>query len=1035
MHGPSPTPYVELRAKSAFSFLEGASQPGELIEKAHALGLAGLALSDRNGVYGMPRAWGVARTLPDFRFLVGSELTLCAPEPPLSLLARTRAGYGLLCRLITAAHEGREKGAPELPLDRLASLLNEFPDAARGLFAFHFVQPGASEGPLRTLRELFEPDSEGPRLFLQLGRFLDGKDRERTNLAKKWALAFGAPIVATADVHSHAPERRPLQDVLTCLRHGRTLQSAGRLLFPNAERTLLTPERMRARFADLPEALSRTVSIAERCPFLPSELRYRYPSEWIPAGETAQSHLEKLTWEGARRRYCEELRTSGIPSAVQAQLEHELKLIRELDFADYFLTIWEIVEFAKSRGILCQGRGSAANSAVCFVLGITAVDPVRMNLLFERFISAERGEPPDIDVDFEHERREEVIQHVYEKYGRHRAAMVSAVITFRSRLARREISKVLEVPLERADEDPRLVKLSEEIYGFPRHLSIHSGGFTLSADPLIETVPVEPARMEDRTIIQWDKQDLETIGLLKVDLLSLGMLSAIRRTLALLPNPLTLAAIPRLLPKTFYDLVVQVAIVRPGPIQGGMVHPYLRRRRGLESPELPDPRLEPILAKTLGVPLFQEQIMKVAILLADFTPGEADELRRAIGAWRSSGSIQKMGQKLRDGLARNGVPPEFAERIFQQIQGFAQYGFPESHAASFALLSYASCYLKRHHPAEFLCALLNSQPMGFYAPHTLIDDARRHGVEVLPVSPSRSTWESQMEGRAVRLGLQLTQGIRQDACEELIAAREERPFQNLRDFLNRTRLRASVLHKLALGDAFREWRMSQRDALWEILEARPLLSSAAPGNEGQLSLFPLITPGSSVSAGKGGVRFHDLKNFEAVQADYDAFGASTRGHPMQALRKQLPEKLETSLHVRSAPAGRKVRTAGLLIVRQSPETAKGVTFCTLEDEYGFLDLILYPDTKERFSDVLNHFAFVGLEGLVQRDGEAVSVLVRSLTPLKFDEDLEERSTEPSRPSSENTRGSLPLGLPAGLPEKLPGMPNSGGAPHTGRLRF
>ena len=614
---------------------------------------------------------------------------------------------------------------------------------------------------------------------------------------------------------------------MTSIRVGKPLKEAGFDLFSNAERYLKSAEQMARLFKDLPEAVSRTVEVAELCSFCPSELRYRYRSEWIPAGFTAQTYLEHLTWKGVPERY-----PQGAPEAVKAQIQKELALIAQLHFADYFLTIQEIVEFARSRGILCQGRGSAANSTVCYVLGITAVDPARISLLFERFISAERGEPPDIDVDFEHERREEVIQHIYEKYGRDRAAMVSAVVTYRRRSAFREIAKALGVEVgtlsakevqknfseisknSGVQDCERIVEeLSGEMEGMPRHLSIHSGGFTLSADPIIETVPVEPARMEGRTIIQWDKYDLDYLGLLKVDVLALGMLSAIQKALSQIgrelyeippDDPATYAMIQkcdtvgvfqiesraqmsmlgRLLPKNFYDLVIEVAIVRPGPIIGKMVHPYLKRRRGQEKVEYPDPRLEKILGRTLGVPLFQEQVMSMAIELAGFTPGEADELRRAIGAWRSSGSIEKMGRRLMEGLMRGGLSAQYAEQVFQQIQGFSMYGFPESHSASFALLAYASSWLKCHHPAEFTCALINSQPMGFYSNHTLVDDAVRHGVEVLPVHPNLSTWDCQIlqgqkNGPAIRLGFRVVSGLGKDEVEKLVHERARAPFTSL----------------------------------------------------------------------------------------------------------------------------------------------------------------------------------------------------------------------------------------------------------------
>jgi error-prone DNA polymerase len=641
-------------------------------------------------------------------------------------------------------------------------------------------------------------------------------------------------------------------------------------------------------------------------------------------------------------------------------------------------------------------------------LGITAIDPVRMNLLFERFISVERGEPPDIDVDFEHERREEVIQHIYQKYGRDRAGMVSAIITYRTRSAVRDVKKALGEERYAHDEE-RSLALVEELKGFPRHLSIHSGGFTLSALPMIETVPIEPARMEGRTIVQWDKEDLDYIGLLKVDILALGMLSAIQKTLDLIPKPLTIATIPandpqtyhmircadtvgvfqiesraqmsmlrRLLPENFYDLVVEVAIVRPGPIQGNMVHPYLRRRRKLESSRSPDPRLEPILSRTLGVPLFQEQVMKIAMVMADFTPGEADELRRAIGAWRSSGSIEKMGNRLKQGLLRNGLAPDFVERIFQQIQGFAEYGFPESHAASFALLAYASSYLKCHYPAEFTCSLLNSQPMGFYSSYTLVEDAKRHGVQVLPFDPRFSDWDCTMEQGALRLGFRMVQGLGRAEALEVIQERLRQSFSGFQDFLSRTRLSPRILNRLAMGDAFVCFGLSRREALWEILHLQML--RPAPVREQQLSLFQYgaeFERQKSVHSGRE--LFSDLSAYQAIRADYDSYHLSLKGHPMMGLRldsemsRQLPST--TSASLRAMRSGQVTRISGLVIIRQRPPTAKGTMFATLEDEFGFADLILHAEVFEKYRVDLESSPFVVVGGKVQRDGEMVNLLV------------------------------------------------------------
>ena len=988
--------YAELRCKSSYSFLTGASHPHELVEQAHAIGLAGLAVTDRDGVYGMPKAYRASKQYPGFKLIVGAELTM-ENKPPLTLLARDRQAYGVLCRMITTAHADKPKGEACL---------------AWADFVKHLQRPGASglvalsADGTDDLKQLF-----GDRLYLSLVRLLDGHDRKRTARALEISRQYDCKIVATNDVHYHEPGRRVLQDVMTSIRNGTTLKASGRQLFSNAERYLKSPAQMARLFKDEPEFLHRTLEIAESCVFSPRELRYFYPSEWIPEGESAQSYLIKLVWEGAIKRY-----PDGIPSRVCEQIEHELKLISELQFADYFLTIWEIVEFARSRNILCQGRGSAANSVICYCLGITAIDPIRMNLLFERFLSAERGEPPDIDVDFEHERREEVIQHIYEKYGRDRAAMVAAVITYRSRSASRDVAKAFEIDLEKFREGETVAqKTADEIYGFPRHLSIHSGGFTLSREPIIETVPVEPARMEGRTIIQWDKDDLDAIGLLKIDVLALGMLTAIHKACDLagleyvnIPpeDPETYRMIQkadtvgtfqiesraqinmlgRLQPENFYDLVVQVAIVRPGPIVGKMVHPYLKRRRGLEKADVPHPLLKPILDKTLGVPIFQEQVMKIAIAVGGFTPGEADELRRAIGAWRSSGSIEKMGQKLMTGLLKSGLPREWVERLFLQIKGFAEYGFPESHAASFALIAYASSYLKCHYPAEFCCALLNSQPMGFYSSHSLVDDAKRHGVRILPVHPNHSNWDNEVmylegllptgevKGRkpALRLGWRSVKGLGRIEGERLIHERMQRPFHSLPDFLSRVKLKALVLQRLAMGDSFSCFGYDQRHALWEILshsKEADLFSGLESAEALQLNLF------------------EKLDDYTAIRNDYRSFGISARGHPMQALRAKLTRlpKL-TAAAAKKSRHGEMISLSGLIIVRQRPPTAAGTMFLALEDETGFVDLILHKDVQAKYEELILTHSFLITKGVAQRDRESMSLLVKQLRPIYRDDE-------------------------------------------------
>ncbi len=1003
--------FAELKCKTNFSFLKGASNPDELVHRAIEIGLESLAINDVNGVYGLPKAYWRAKEAPSFKLITGVDIHI-QDHPSITLLARDRTAYGLLCRIITAAHADKEKGKAFLTLEQLA-----FFSSNKGFSGLVCLPNAKSNYSL--LKALFEE-----RLYIPISRFLDGHDDQRGTEALQVAKDYSAPLLATNDVLYHVKERKPLQDAFTAIGAGVSLMDAGFKLLPNGERYLKSPFEMKLLFKDLPEAIRASEEIAESCTFSMSELRYRYPSEWIPKQHTPESYLEELALQGAKERY-----KGNIPDEVMRQLQHEFSLIRQLKFADYFLTIYEIVEFARSRDILCQGRGSAANSAVCYCLGITAIDPVRTNLLFERFISLERNEPPDIDVDFEHERREEVIQHIYEKYGRDRAAMVSAVITYQKRSAFRELSKAFGIDvgtlsakkllrdfdeLEKQSIAPncreQINALAEEMHGFPRHISIHSGGFTLSADPIIEIVPVEPARMEGRTIIQWDKYDLDYLGLLKIDVLALGMLSAIKKNLDLVG--MKLHEIPaedhatykmiqkadtvgtfqvesraqmnmsgRLMPRTFYDLVVQVAIVRPGPIVGKMVHPYLKRKRGLEAVTYPHPKLREILGKTLGIPLFQEQLMKIAIELGGFTGGEADHLRRAIGAWRASGSIEEVAVRLLRGLRKNGVSDEYSKTILEHMKGFAHYGFPESHAASFALLTYASCYLKCHHPAEFACSLINSQPMGFYAPHTIIDDAKLHGVKVLPIDLNQSAWDCTMEKGAVRLGLRMVMGLAEKEAAEII---QNRPYHSCQDFLQKTKLRTDVLHRLAIGDAFQSFGMNQRDTLWQILSAKTKESS------NQLDLFTGITAQDSAS-------FKTLNGYEAVSSDYAAYGASTKAHPMAELRKirKLPKL--TSFEAKRAPPKTYIKTSGLLLVRQKPPTANGVCFGAIEDEFGFLDLVLFQKEFEEAREVFLNECFLIVGGYIERDGHSVSMIVKKVEAI-FTEKVQAKrlSVEPTQ---------------------------------------
>jgi error-prone DNA polymerase len=866
------------------------------------------------------------------------------------------------------------------------------------------------------------------------------------------------PLVAANDVHYHVPARRRLQDVLTAIRHGCTVAELGRRRFPNGERHLKPVAELQEIFALAPGAIERTVEIADRCEFSLDQLRYEYPEELCPAGLTPLEHLTRLTWEGARQRY-----PLGQPEKVVRLIEYELALIAEMHYEAYFLTVWDLVRFANERRILCQGRGSAANSAVCYCLGITAVNPDQIDVLFERFISKDRGEAPDIDVDFEHERREEVLQYLYTKYGRERAGMTAEVITYQMRSAVRDVGKALglspdhidnlakamdhrhdeektrqrfreagfppDAPLARA-----LVELVEEILHFPRHLSQHTGGMVMTQGPLCELVPIENAAMADRTVVEWDKNDLDALGILKVDCLALGMLTAIRKAFDFIERhyhrPLTLATVPpedpavydmidkadtigvfqiesraqmsmlpRLRPREFYDLVIEVAIVRPGPIQGDMVHPYLRRRSGKEPVDYPDERVRDVLGRTLGVPIFQEQAMRLVVVAAGFTPGEADQFRRAMGAWRRRGVMEQFRQKMLAGMLGNGYSPEFAQRVYRQIQGFGEYGFPESHAASFALLVYVSAWLKHHYPDAFAAALINSQPMGFYAPAQLIGDARKHGVEVRPIDVNFSDWDCTLEDRragdvsppregapaedsgfaggsaprgtnvprspALRLGFRLIRGFSQRFADVLMQARQSGPFVSFDDLKRRTGLRSAALQRLARADAFRSLGLERRPALWRALPdpaSLPLFDACA--DEEVPASLPKMSPLSE------------------VLSDYGHAGLTLRDHPISFLRKMLDDR-----HVRAAAklgalaSGKWVKVAGVVLLRQRPGTAKGITFVTLEDETGVVNLIIRQEVWERYRRAARAAVVMLAHGRLQREGDIIHVLVARIEDI------------------------------------------------------
>ncbi len=1053
--------FVELLARSCFSFLRGASHPEELVERAHELGLSAVALCDRDGLYGAPRAFVRGRELGQ-RVIVGAELTFPvagaspgappdANPPVVALLALDHAGYSNLCRLLTRAHA-------ELPKGEAASDPTWLGDHAAGLFAVVPAPqaPGGGDTPgpalLAAVRDAF-----GERAALGIHRHLDGADAARAELVTGWAARYGLPVVASSRPLGHVRARQRLADVLACIRHGTTLDRAGTRLRGNAEAVLRSPLGMRRLFRDHPEWVAQSGAIAEKLQFSLAELRYEFPCTLAP-GQTADERLRELTLEGAARRY-----PLGVPPAVGAQLERELALIAQLHKAPYFLSAWEIVQIARQRRILCQGRGSAANSAVCYALGVTAVDPSRSSLLFERFMSVERDEPPDIDIDFEHERREEVIQEIYARHGRERAAMVSEVIAYRGRSALRDVGKAFGLSAEQIDRlagsighwddvattggrlaeagldpgDPRVqevLRLATELQGFPRHLSVHVGGFVLSARPLHEVAPVEPARMAGRTVIPWDKDDIDALGFFKVDVLGLGMLTAIRKCLASihadgglrLPGSTSpecfdpidvlarvpaedpavyrlvqradtvgifqiesraqMAMLPRLRPRCFYDLVIEVAIVRPGPIQGGMVHPYLRRRNGEEPARAPHPDLEPILGRTLGVPLFQEQVMQIAITGAGYSGGEADRLRRDMAAWKLHGRLLQHRERLLAGFAARGIAEDFAVALFEQIKGFGEYGFPESHAASFALLVYASAWQKAHYPAHFAGALLNSQPMGFYSPSTIVQDAARHGVRVHDVSVVASDWDTTLEPPspttaapggagerprpALRLGLRLVKGLSEAGARRLLTARAARPFAGLGDVMERSGLSRDELDRLAEAGAFEALVEGRRLALWGL---------RAPRTGG---LFAGLEPGEPPAG------LPPLRAAEQLLLDYGTKGLSVGDHPLRHLRASLGRRgVVRAVDLPALGRGAAVAVAGLVTCRQQPHTAKGVVFITLEDETGLVNLILYRAVYERFRSVARHATLLFVRGQLERDervdgeGQVIHVIARELGRL------------------------------------------------------
>lgn len=1009
---PTKGSYAELHCLSNFTFLRGASHPEELVDRAAQLGYAGLALTDECSVAGIVRAHAAARERP-ISLIIGSEFA-CSDGLSVVTLAPDRTAYGALCRLISFSRRAAAKGEYRLDRDDFANHLE-----SSGCLILWLAGGELDLATGQWLKDRFHD-----RVWLAVELLSSGRNRQLLRVHQAAARKLGLRAVASGNVHMHSPERRILQDTLTAIRLKQPLERLGFKLYPNAERVLRPLERLE-RLYPL-ELLRETIAICERMDFSLDQLRYEYPNELVPTGETPVSHLRALTEQGVRWRW-----PDGESAKVRALIEHELELIAELRYEPYFLTVHDIVRYARSENILCQGRGSAANSAVCYCLGITEVDPARMEMLMERFISRERNEPPDIDVDFEHERREEVIQYIYAKYSRERAALAATVITYRRRSAIRDVGKALAFDdaeidvlaksiqwwearsvdgqrIEEAGLDPNsdrvrcLIALVESLVGFPRHLSQHVGGFVICAGLLTELVPVENAAMPERTVIQWDKDDLEELGLLKVDVLGLGMLSAIRRSFELvesfygralsmpdipaedpavyrmiaeadtigvfqIESRAQMAMLPRLRPNCYYDLVIEVAIIRPGPIQGDMVHPYLRRRNGEESVSYPSDAVESVLERTLGVPLFQEQVMQLAVVAAGFTPGEADRLRRAMAAWRRRGGLGPLEDKLVGGMLANGYSRSFAEQIFNQIKGFGEYGFPESHAASFALLVYVSAWLKCHEPAVFFCALLNSQPMGFYAPAQLVRSAREHNVEVRAVGVNESDWDSTLETTAdgepaIRLGFRLVKGFSAESEERLRRARSNGRFTSVLDLARRARLNRKDLGLLAAAGALRVLAGNRHHARWLVAGIEPPtpLLADVPVPEG----IPMLKPPTEG---------------ENIVADYRHISLSLGRHPLALLRNRLSEmQIHAADSVRTHAHGARVYTAGLVITRQRPSSAAGVTFVTVEDETGYLNLIVWERLAERQRRVLLEATLLGVKGHVQKEHGVMHIIAEEL---------------------------------------------------------
>ncbi|MFU0506126.1 error-prone DNA polymerase [Pseudaminobacter sp. NGMCC 1.201702] len=1041
--------YAEFAVQSNFSFLRGASSPEELATTAHRLGLSAFGLADRNSVAGTVRAWKMADEAK-LAYHPGCRLVFSDGTPDILAYPQDRMGWGNLCRMLTKANMRGEKGDPDL---RREDFL-EFSDClSLAILPDFSVRQDETLRLLHGLRERF-----GQNIRLAVSPSYAGDDRWRIEQAAALAATARMKLMAVNDVAYHDPGRRPLQDVLTAIRLTVPVDRAGFHLTANAERHMKPPAEMSRLFRSHPEALAETLRFAQSLDFSLEQLQYNYPDEITKSGLSAQEELERLAWEGARERY-----PNGIPKTIIDGLKHELAIVEGLNYARYFLTVHDIVKFARSKGILCQGRGSAANSLICYCIRITDVGPEIMDHLFERFISKERGEPPDIDVDFEHERRDEVIAYIYDKYSEKRTALAASVVTYRARSALREVAKALGLSedvmsalsgsiwgwssselgdkeakaggLDQSDPLSRhVIDRSNEIMGFPRHLSQHVGGFVITRDRLDEVVPIVKTAMDERKMVEWDKDDLDAVGILKVDVLALGMLSCLRRAFDLLenhykhhwPERLELATIPkeeksvydmicradtigvfqiesraqmsmlpRLKPREFYDLVIEVAIVRPGPIQGDMVHPYLRRREGKEKPEYPRPELKNILWKTLGVPLFQEQAMKIAIEAGGFTPEKADKLRRAMATFKRTGTIGTLRQEMIEGMVAKGYERDFAERCFKQIEGFGEYGFPESHAASFALLVYASSWFKAWYPDVFCAAILNSQPMGFYAPAQLVRDARDHGVEIRPVDVNWSNWDCTLEkspfdptriaarhaemrdvirtDHAVRLGFRRIKGL-SEADMALFVANRRAGYDSVRDVWLRSGLSVSAIERLAQADAFRSLGLDRREALWAV--------QALDGKSAVEHLPLFDRPDLPLFDNEPETKLPTMPLGEHVLHDYRSLGLSLKAHPVSFLRRRLErENVLPNARLSGIANGRRVTVAGLVLVRQRPGSAKGVIFMTLEDEEAIANVIVWPKTFERFRPIVLGARFVRVRGRLQSASDVIHIVAETIEDL------------------------------------------------------